>query len=158
MQAPAFCAISAQNVAPVDFAPVHEGGDDPRAQAGLRAFELMLLRLLGVMPELAVVTATQQPVQVGQSYALRPEHGVVPSSGSPEETPGLPGALLLELEQALSQGQLDLTQKACLHALGPLRAALRHLLHHHFGTAPLRTRQVFLGVQRLLETPPPSAR
>jgi len=132
--------------------PALEGGDDPRAQAGLRAFELMLLRLLGVMPELAVVTATQQPVQVGQSYALRPEHGVVPSSGSPEETPGLPGALLLELEQALSQGQLDLTQKACLHALGPLRSALRHLLHHHFGTTQLRTRQVFQGVQRLLET------
>jgi len=45
-----------------------------------------------------------------------------------------------------------------LQALVPLRAALRHLLHHHFGTTQLRTRQVFQGVQRLLETQPRPAR
>ena len=134
--------------------PALSGGDDPRAQAGLRAFELMLLRLLGVLPDLAVVTSTQQPVQAGQSYALRPEHGVVLAAGAAEEPASLPGSLLLELESALSQGLLDFTQKACLQALGPLRAALRHLLHHHFGTTQLRTRQVFQGVQRLLETQP----
>ena len=134
--------------------PALVGGEDPRAQAGLRAFELMLLRLLGVLPDLAVVTSTQQPVLGGQAYALRPEHGVVPAAGVAEEAVSLPGSLLLALEPALSQGQLDLTQKACLQALGPLRAALRHLLHHHFGTTQLRTRQVFQGVQRLLETQP----
>lgn len=138
--------------------PALAGGDDPRAQAGLRAFELMLLRLLGVLPDLAVVTSTQQPVHAGQSYALRPEHGVMPAKGSPDDLTGLPGALLLELEPALTQGQLDLLQKACLPALGPLRSALRHLLHHHFGTTLLRTRQVFQGVQRLLETPTRTAR
>ena len=138
--------------------PALVGGEDPRAQAGLRAFELMLLRLLGVLPDLAVVTSTQQPVLGGQAYALRPEHGVVPAAGVAEEAVSLPGSLLLALEPALSQGQLDLTQKACLQSLGPLRAASRHLLHHHFGTTQLRTRQVFQGVQRLLETQPRPAR
>jgi DNA repair protein RecO (recombination protein O) len=141
--------------------PALQGADDPRAQAGLRAFELLMLRLVGVLPDLSVVTATQQPVAPQRTYVLRAESGVVPApaAGAAAQEPGsLDGAVLEALESALAREQLDALQRACLPALSPLRHGLRGLLHHHFGTAQLRTRQVFLGVQRLLETPPPSAR
>ena len=142
--------------------PALEGADDPRAQAGLRAFELLMLRLVGVLPDLSVVTATQQPVVPQRAYVLRAESGVVPAAAAAaaagQEPGSLDGAVLDALESALAVEQLDALQRACLPALGPLRHGLRGLLHHHFGTAPLRTRQVFLGVQRLLETSPPSAR
>lgn len=132
--------------------PALAGGDDARAQAGLRAFELLMLRMIGVLPDLSVVTATQQPLADGRAYVLRPDNGVVPVEDPQEEPSGLQGALLRSLEATLSQGQLDRVQAACLQALGPLRQGLRGLLHHHFGTSQLRTRQVFQGVQRLLET------
>ena len=43
--------------------PLLGAGDDARAQAALRAFELMLLQEIGLLPDLSVVTLTQQPVQ-----------------------------------------------------------------------------------------------
>jgi DNA repair protein RecO (recombination protein O) len=141
--------------------PALQGADDPRAQAGLRAFELLMLRLVGVLPDLSVVTATQQPVAPQRTYVLRAESGVVPApaAGAAAQEPGsLDGAVLEALESALAREQLDALQRACLPALGPLRHALRGLLHHHLGTSQLRTRQVFQGVQRLLETPPRPAR
>ena len=138
--------------------PALVGADDPRAQAGLRAFELLMLRLIGVLPDLAVVTATQQAVAPQRGYALRAETGVVPVAADLQEPGTLEGSVLRGLESALAQEQLDAIQRACLPALGPLRHGLRVLLHHHFGTSHLRTRQVFLGVQRLLETPPRAAR
>ena len=138
--------------------PALQGADDPRTQVGLRAFELLMLRLIGVLPDLAVVTATQQAVAPQRGYALRPETGVVPAPADPQDSGSLEGAVLRELEAALVQGRLDAIQRACLPALGPLRANLRGLLHHHLGTSQLRTRQVARGVQRLLETPPRAAR
>lgn len=134
--------------------PALVGADDPRAQAGLRAFELLMLRLIGVLPDLSVVTATQQGVVPQRGYALRAEAGVVPAAADLTDPGLLPGALLGDLESALVLEQLPDLQRACLPALGPLRHALRGLLHHHLGSSQLRTRQVFQGVQRLLETPP----
>ena len=134
--------------------PALAGADDPRAQAGIRAFELMLLRLVGVLPDLSVVTTTQQPLEDGGCYVLRPDLGVVQIDASVQEPGGLEGSVLRRLEAALDQGQLDQVQVACLPALVPLRQGLRGLLHHHFGTSQLRTRQVFQGVQRLLDNQP----
>lgn len=138
--------------------PALAGADDARAQAGLRAFELLMLRLVGVLPDLSVVTSTQQALAPSRVYALRAEAGVVPVAPDSQESDAVEGAVLLALEAALAQERLDALQRACLPALAPLRHGLRALLHHHFGTSQLRTRQVFLGVQRLLETPPRPAR
>ena len=134
--------------------PALAGADDPRAQAGIRAFELTLLRLLGVLPDLSVVTATQQSLAEDSGYALRPELGVVTAAPSGHDLGELEGGVLRRLEAALIRGQLDHLQMACLPALVPLRHGLRALLHHHFGTPQLRTRQVFQGVQRFLDTSP----
>src|SRR5437773_440033 len=72
--------------------PQLAGDDDPRAQAALRAFELMLLREIGLLPQLDVVTLTQQPVQPRGVYDLHPEAGVVANGDG-----GVTGATLLAL-------------------------------------------------------------
>src|SRR5207253_2677830 len=69
--------------------------DDAMAEAALRAFELTLLKLLGLLPDLSVATLTQQPLQAGARYALLAEVGVAePRSGDS----GLPGGTLVGLQ------------------------------------------------------------
>ena len=120
-----------------------------RAQAALRAFELVLLRECGVLPELSVVTLTLQPVEPAQRYALLPESGVVATR---EESAAIEGTVLLALQEALEAGDLGRVQTACLAAPGPLRTALRALVQAQAGTATLRTRQVMQGVRRLIDS------
>ena len=66
------------------------------------------------------------------------------------------GALLQRLQVALDHGAMADLQSACVDGLAPLKASLRALLHYHLGPVPLRTRQVWQGVQQLSpRTPPP---
>ncbi|MFZ5542121.1 MAG: DNA repair protein RecO [Pseudomonadota bacterium] len=123
------------------------GGD--AEQSALRAFELVLLRELGLLPELDAVTLAAQAVQAQRSYALRPESGIVPLQ-DPQE-PGCSGAALVALQAALQHGSLPALQARCLPVLPALRTQLRALLHYHLGSPQMRTRQVMLDVQRLLD-------
>jgi DNA repair protein RecO (recombination protein O) len=50
------------------------------------------------------------------------------------------------------QGSTAALRALCAPEAGALRAPLRTLLHYHLGPAPLRTRQVWQGVQRLAQT------
>jgi DNA repair protein RecO (recombination protein O) len=124
--------------------------DETLTQAALRAFELLLLRETGVLPELDRSTLTQEPLQPDRRYALRGEAGLV---AAPGEDSALTGAACSALQQALQAGQLAALQAACLGALAPLRSQLRALLHYHLGGPVLRTRQVLQDLQRVL--PPP---
>jgi DNA repair protein RecO (recombination protein O) len=129
-------------------------GDDASLQAALRAFELVLLRHTGVLPELDCVTQTQAPLQPGAAYRIAPQAGV---ALAPDADDGLPGATLAAVERALAAGDLDALRGAC--ALAPqarstLKTQLRALLHYHLGTAAMRTRQVMLDAQKLLEPLP----
>ncbi|HEV8312833.1 MAG TPA: DNA repair protein RecO [Burkholderiaceae bacterium] len=126
--------------------PQLAGDDDPRAQAALRAFELTLLREIGLLPDLSVVTLTQQPVQPHGVYDLHPEAGVVANGDG-----GVSGATLLALQAAQDAGQHERLSAACGTALAPLKLTLRNLLHYHLGSPLLRTRQVMLDVQKLIE-------
>lgn len=123
----------------------------PAADEGtaLRAFELVLLRELGVLPELGQVTLTTAPLQAERRYALRPEVGLAPADD------GLPGAAWIEIEAALAYlaraGSVAALRQACRPFAAPLRALLRGLVHYHLDTAQLRTRQVGLELQRLVE-------
>jgi DNA repair protein RecO (recombination protein O) len=123
------------------------GGD--AEQAALRAFELVLLRELGLLPELTAVTLTAADLQPNRLYALRPESGVV-ALADPDE-PGSSGTELVALQAALQHGSLPALQARCLPILQALRPQLRALLHYHLGSPQLRTRQVMLDVQRLLD-------
>ena len=126
--------------------PSLAAADDVHAPAALRAFELTLLREIGLLPELARATLTLQPLRPDGLYALRPEAGVIEASG---EEPGVPGAVLGALQSALERGALEVLQQTCALALPALRAQLRALLHYHLGSTPLRTRQVMHDLRTL---------
>jgi DNA repair protein RecO (recombination protein O) len=134
-----------------DALPALQQGDEPSVQAALRAFELVLLREIGVLPDLHVETLTQQPLRADAAYALRPEVGVV-AAGAGNAT--LAGAQWVALQAALAHGSVEALRGACAVALPPLRAALRALLHYHLGSQTLRTRQVMADVRKLLEPQP----
>ncbi len=131
--------------------PALAAADDTQVEAALRAFELTLLKEIGLLPDLSQVTLTQQPVQPDQRYALRPEAGVAtPRTGDADLSgTSLSGAALTGLQAALDHGSLAALQYACAGVLPALKAQLRVLLHYHLGGATLRTRQVMLDLQSL---------
>jgi len=112
----------------------------------LRAFELVLLRELGWLPELDSATLTGQALAPEGRYALQPEAGVIAHAD------GLPGAAWVTLEAALSQGTTRALQSACVPVAAALRLPLRTLLHYHLGSQQLRTRDVWQGVVRLVDS------
>lgn len=118
------------------------GSDDSSDAAALRAFELLLLRELGWLPDLASATLTTQLLQPQQRYTLQPEAGLI------THAQGLAGEHWTAIEAALSHGAAAL-RAVCGPLAGALRGPLRGLLHYHLGSSKLRTRQVWQGVQRL---------
>jgi DNA repair protein RecO (recombination protein O) len=130
-------------------AMANAGAVEAGRHVALRAFELRLLRELGVLPELSTVTLAVTPVHADRSYALDAEAGVLPA---PAGEAGLPGAALVRIEAALRHGNLAALRQAVLPDVAALRGPLRALLHYHLGSATLRTRQVMWGMQRLVET------
>lgn len=125
-------------------------GGDAQTEAALRAFELLLLRETGVLPELDRITQTQAPVQDGLMYLLRPESGIVPAAGGDG---GLDAADCRALQQALDANELAALRDASARALAPLKPQLRALLHYHLGSPQLRSRTMMLEVRRLLDNP-----
>ena len=126
--------------------PALADGDDTRLEAALRAFELVLLREIGLLPDLRVVTLTQQPAAPGVLHALRPETGLVPTSRGEA---GLSPAHWAALQSALDERDLAALQRASLPVLAELKGLLRNLLHYHLPTSGLRTRQLMLELQNL---------
>ena len=126
------------------LAQVNEVGDDGRVEAALRAFELTLLSQIGLLPDLSVATQTQQPLARAARYDLVPENGVVPAPAGE-----LDGAALVALQAALEHGSLAALQQACAPCVGALKRPLRALIQQQLGSAPLRTRQALLELQRL---------
>lgn len=121
------------------------------AQAALRAFEMALLKAIGLLPDLSLVTVTQEVVRAEARYALQPEAGVVAARAG--DAP-MPGHVLIGLQAALEHGSLAALQQACSPALPELKTVLRGLLHYHLGSPVLRTRQVMLDVQALERSSP----
>jgi DNA repair protein RecO (recombination protein O) len=127
--------------------PALAGDDDAQVQSALRAFEVTLLRQVGVLPDLSLVTLTQEDVREDRAYALQPEAGVVAPRSSSDAS--IAGTALIGLQAALDHGSLPALQQACARALPELKTMLRALLHYHLGSPVLRTRQVMLDVQNL---------
>jgi DNA repair protein RecO (recombination protein O) len=120
------------------------GGSDEAP--ALRAFELVLLRELGWLPELDIATLTGAPLQAEARYALQAEAGVIAHAA------GLAGSTWVALQAALAHGSTAALQAACAPVAASLRVPLRALLHYHLGPTQLRTRDVWQGVQRLVDT------
>ena len=116
----------------------------------LRAFELLLLRDIGFLPDLTLQTTTLQPLVADKRYGLVAEGGLRAMA----EGPQLFGGQWLQLQTALD-GDEPLTDllRVCAEWQGEDRTALqtqlRGLLHYHCGVSSLRTRQVMMDLQAL---------
>jgi DNA repair protein RecO (recombination protein O) len=124
-----------------------DAGDGAR-EVVLRAFELALLRELGVLPELGLVTQAAQAVSADGLYTLDAEAGVL---AVPRGQAGVPGAALVAIEAALLHGGGAALRAAAAPVVGELRPPLRQVLHYHLGSSTLRTRAVMQGVKSLLD-------
>ena len=119
-------------------------------QAALRAFEIVLLKEIGLLPDLGSETATRRPVVAGERYRVLADAGVVAAPGATDATAS--GATLAALQAALAGGDLAALQQAASRSLAELRPLLRALLAYHLGTDNLRTRRVMIEAQALMPT------
>jgi|SRR5450755_2678815 len=125
---------------------------EANAQAVLRAFEIMLLKEIGLLAELGIETTTRRPVVAAGRYRLHADAGVVSEPGTAEATAS--GATLLALQAALDAGDFASLRDAAAASLAELRPLLRAQLHYHLGTDRLRTRQVMIEAQALTSSTP----
>ncbi len=117
-------------------------------QAALRAFELLLLREIGLLPMLDAQTLTLLALDQQQRYSLVPEGGLRQSSAADRSS--LSGAHWQMLQQSISStAPFTSTLRACSEVMAELKPQLRTLLNYHCGVTNLRTRQMMLDLQSL---------
>ncbi|QHE85117.1 DNA repair protein RecO [Hydrogenophaga sp. BPS33] len=114
----------------------------------LRAFELLLLRDIGVLPDLAHEGNTLAELDPEQRYLLGHESGL--SLAQAGERQALTGEQWMDLQSAMDQpAPFVPTLRACAACLQALRLPLRNLLHYHCGVRVFKTRQLMLDVQAM---------
>ena len=117
-------------------------------QATLRTWEVMLLKEIGLLPQLDRQTMTLAPLDAEAAYTLVPEGGLRQSGQ--DDRYFLSGAQWMALQAALNQATpFAATLQECAHAMPALKPQLRALLHYHCGVKTLRTRQMMLDIQAL---------
>ena len=117
-------------------------------QVALRAFELRLLRDIGLLPVLSVQTATLSDLDPDAQYVLLAEAGL--REAHDDDRSSLSGGQWLALQRALDgDSPFFETMRACVNNLPKLKAQLRVLLHYHCGVKVLKTRQMMMDLQAL---------
>jgi DNA repair protein RecO (recombination protein O) len=127
--------------------------DADQLDASLRAFELLLLREIGLLPALDAASLSHTPLEDDVRYSLVPELGLR-EAGDLSEQAALSAAAWRDLQTALDQRAAVIPVREVVSGLkGAERAALkqqlRHLLNFHTGGRGLRTRQLMMDVQAL---------
>lgn len=117
-------------------------------QPALRAFELLLLREIGLLPSLDLQTATLAPLEPAQRYTLRAEGGLVEAQED-DGRGSLGGAQWHVVQAALDDPAPFGAALQAAAELPELKPQLRALLHYHCGVATLRTRQLMMDLQSL---------
>jgi DNA repair protein RecO (recombination protein O) len=118
-------------------------------EPALRAFELLLLREIGLLPSLDLQTLTLAPLQAQARYTLLPEAGLL-AAREEDERASLAGSQWLALHRALDQQPpFPETLRQAAHTMAELKPQLRTLLHYHCGVSVLRTRQLMIDLQAL---------
>jgi len=117
-------------------------------EPALRAFELLLLREIGLLPALDMQTFTLAPLEAAERYALTAEAGLV---HAPEEgRAALRGFEWQALQRALDdEAPFSAALHECAGLMSGLKPQLRALLNYHCGVATLRTRQLMMDLQAL---------
>ncbi len=119
-------------------------------QAALRAFELELMREVGVLPELGRTTTTMRALEPAALYRLSGDAGLDEVS-QVKHHGGVAGEHWLALAQALNAQDHPALCTAALAAGPALRMQLRALLHYHLGTSRLRSRDAMRDARALLD-------
>jgi len=124
------------------------GAKGEALEPALRAFELLLLREIGLLPALDAQTATLAALAPATRYNLVPEAGLSAlPPGDPR--PALPGAQWLALQRALDDAAPFGAVMREAAGAAELKPQLRALLHYHCGVSALRTRQLMMDLQSL---------
>ena len=123
--------------------------EQPQAQSlVLRAFELLLLREVGLLADLDREGSSLSAIEVQAHYVLTPELGL--RQAAEDEAHAVEGAQWKALARALEGSQPLVNLLAvCAGSLTALRGQLRALLHYHSGMNVFKTRQLMLDVQAL---------
>ncbi|MBG9387877.1 DNA repair protein RecO [Caenimonas aquaedulcis] len=118
-------------------------------EPALRAFELLLLREIGLLPALDAQTMTLEPLAPDARYSLVPEGGLV-AAGERDGRSTLSGSEWLALGDSMrDHAPFHATLQQAAHSMAGLKPQLRALLHYHCGVATLRTRQLMIDLQAL---------
>lgn len=114
----------------------------------LRAFELLLLRDAGLLPDLAHEGSTLVALDESTAYVLWPEGGLRPAHD--DDPHRLDGAQWCALQAALeAHDPFIATMRASASGLQALQPLLRQLLHYHCGIRVFQTRQLMLDMQAI---------
>jgi DNA repair protein RecO (recombination protein O) len=117
-------------------------------EAALRTFELLLLREIGLLPQLHVQTMTLRDLEPHSLYVLVAEGGL--RQAHADERNGIAGAQWERLQDALDAPMpFTPTLRASSECNAALKPQLRALLHYHCGVKTLRTRQMMIDIQAL---------
>ena len=123
-------------------------GHGEALQSALRAFELLLLREIGLLPLLDTQTMTLLGLDREARYSLVPEGGLRQTNAA--DRASLSGAQWIALQQSLAVGApFTATLRACSQVMAELKPQLRSLLNYHCGVGTLRTRQMMIDLQSL---------
>ncbi|MDP3760297.1 MAG: DNA repair protein RecO [Ramlibacter sp.] len=118
-------------------------------EPALRAFELLLLREIGLLPSLDMQTLTLGALETGGRYSLVPEAGLV-AAREQDGRASLGGSQWLALQRALDDpAPFSATVRQAAPVIAELKSQLRTLLHYHCGVSTLRTRQLMIDLQAL---------
>ena len=122
----------------------------------LRAFELLLLRDIGLLPDLAQESSTLADLDPLRRYVLVPESGL--SAAQADDAQALTGEQWLDLQTAMDEPAPFIpTLRACAACLQAVRVPLRNLLHYHCGVRVFKTRQLMLDVQAMTRPRAPAS-
>jgi DNA repair protein RecO (recombination protein O) len=117
-------------------------------QAALRTYELLLLREIGLLPQLNAQTMTLAALDIEGHYCLVPEGGL--RQAHSDDRTSMRGEQWIALQAALEDGApFTTTLRACAAVTSELKPQLRALLHYHCGVKTLRTRQMMMDIQSL---------
>ncbi len=117
-------------------------------ESALRAFELLLLREIGLLPLLDAQTLTLLGLQARERYSLVPEGGLRLTDAGDRSS--LSGDQWLALQASLGSAvPFTTTLRACATVAAELKPQLRTLLNYHCGVGTLRTRQMMIDLQSL---------
>ncbi len=128
--------------------------EQPQTQSlVLRAFELLLLRELGLLADLDREGSSLNVLDADSRYVLTPELGL--RQASEDEAQAMGATQWQALARAL-EGERPLVDLlgVCAGSLAALRNQLRSLLHYHSGMSVFKTRQLMLDVQALARLRP----